>query len=253
MPWLDPDDEVLQTARVCAELTKLACEEDEDRLRPNLLGCFHQLELLPLGLGFVAGSDRHVVVAFAGTRDAIDWAFNVVHLLAPGYGGRVHKGFAHLAEHVGDTVTRAVQKALTSRQRVVVTGHSRGGALAVLTAYRLDVAGIAPEHVFTFGAPRVGDAAFASAYRPPLFGLEATHDPVPSLPPFPDYEATGHRLLLTQGGRVYQTDGSWVDNLTMLGEALCGPVPKQALDCHRIEYYLKQLGAEKNRSLIDFR
>ena len=173
----------------------------------TLLGRFHRQELLPLGLGFVAGSDLEVVVAFAGTRDGIDWAFNAVHSLTPGYSGRVHKGFAHLAEHVGDAVIRAVKQARTSGQRVVLTGHSRGGALAVLTAFRLGAASIEPEHVFTFGAPRIGDAAFAFAYPSLLHCIEATHDPVPSLPPGPDYQAVRERLLLTQEGRVYRTDG----------------------------------------------
>jgi hypothetical protein len=99
----------LQTARDRARLAKLAYEEDEDRIRITLANRCQRLERLSLGLGFVAGSDREVVVAFAGTRGGVDWAFNVVHPLVPGYGGRVHKGFAHLAEHVGDEVARAVK------------------------------------------------------------------------------------------------------------------------------------------------
>lgn len=242
MPWLDPDDDLLQSARHCARLAKFACEEDERRLRTNLLGLFNRLELLPRGLGFVAGSEREVVVAFAGTRGGIEWVFNAVSLLTPGYGGRVHKGFAHLAENIGDAVIQAVKQALTSGQRVVLTGHSRGGALAVLTALRLNAAGIDPESVFTFGAPRIGDAAFACAYHPHLYCVEAAHDPVPSLPPFPDYAPVRERLLLTQDGRVYRTDGSWVDNLMVLTQAIGGPVGRRALDCHYIDHYLQQLG-----------
>jgi len=242
MPWLELDDALLQTACACARLAELAYEEDEGRLRTTLVDRFRQLELLPLGLGFVVGGDREVVVALAGSRDGIDWAFNLVHSLVPGYGGQVHMGFAHLAEHVGDKVVRAVRQRCTSRQRVALTGHSRGGALAILIAHRLDAAGIEPTHVFTFGAPRVGDASFASAYRPLLYRFEDAHDPVPCLPPFPDYEPVGEQFVLTRQGRIYRTDGSWADNLTFLSQVIGDPVAKHALDCHRIDHYVKQLG-----------
>jgi triacylglycerol lipase len=242
VPWLDLDDDLLATARELARLAMLAYEENERQLRIALADRFVRLQPLPLGLGFVAGSDREVVVAFAGTRDGIDWAFNIVHSLAPGYGGRVHKGFAHLADHVGDEVTRTVDQFRTSQQRLALTGHSRGGAVAVLMAQRLDAAGIEPKHVFTFGAPRVGDAAFASAYRPRLYRFEDTRDPVPTLPPFLDYEPVGEQFLLTRQGRIYRTDGSWADSLVLFSQVIEDRGAERILDCHRIDHDVKQLG-----------
>jgi predicted lipase len=242
MPWLDRDDELVRTARDREWLAKLAYEDDAERLRTSLADRFALLEALPLSLGFVAASDQEVVVAFAGTRDGIDWFFNVVHPLAPGYGGRVHKGFAHLADHIGESVTRTVKKMRTSRHRVALTGHSRGGALAMLTAYRLHAAGVPQAHAFTFGAPRVGDATFARAYDPPLYRFEASHDPVPSLPALQGYEEVGERFLLTQDGRVYRNDGTWVDNLMVLHQAIRGPTSPDSFTCHRIDHYLQQLG-----------
>ena len=112
----------------------------------------------------------------------------------------------------------------------------------MLTAHRLDAAGIKPEHVFTFGAPRVGDAAFTSAYRPLLFCFEAAHDPVPGLPPLLDYEPVRDRYLLAQNGQIYRTDGSWTDHLVVLSQVIGGPVAQRALDCHSIDHYLEQLG-----------
>ena len=51
--------------------------------------------------------------------------------------------------------------------RIYLTGHSLGGAAAVLTAARLSDLGVAPEQlvVTTFGAPAVGNAAFARRYE----------------------------------------------------------------------------------------
>jgi hypothetical protein len=68
MPWIDPDDEILQTARDLARLAQFAYEKDEARLRMNLVRRFGRVDLLPLGLGFVAKSGREVVIALAGRR-----------------------------------------------------------------------------------------------------------------------------------------------------------------------------------------
>ena len=51
--------------------------------------------------------------------------------------------------------------------RIYLTGHSLGGAAAVLAAARLSDLGVAPEQlvVTTFGAPAVGNAAFVRRYE----------------------------------------------------------------------------------------
>jgi hypothetical protein len=51
----------------------------------------------------------------------------------------------------------------------MITGHSLGGALAVLCAHILQAEGWTVHSVYTFGQPRVGDRAFAAAYN----GLKA--------------------------------------------------------------------------------
>ena len=69
-----------------------------------------------------------------------------------------------------------------------VTGHSLGGALAVLAASDLKMAGKNILHFYTFGAPRVGDPKFVQWFDA-KFGsqfkgrITHSHDPVPHLPP----------------------------------------------------------------------
>ena len=65
----------------------------------------------------------------------------------------------------------AAYAVLTGDLQVLITGHSLGGALATLAAY--DITRAAEEQcpikvhcmVYTFGAPRVGNHAFARDYR----------------------------------------------------------------------------------------
>lgn len=59
---------------------------------------------------------------------------------------------------------------------ITVTGHSLGGALAILTAYEIADSGLnkqiaangdsttIPVTVFSFGSPRIGDAIFKRRY-----------------------------------------------------------------------------------------
>jgi triacylglycerol lipase len=58
-----------------------------------------------------------------------------------------------------------LQRVLEPGVPLIVAGHGFGGALA--TVYVVDAverAGLVPAEVVTFGSPRVGDAAFVSAY-----------------------------------------------------------------------------------------
>jgi hypothetical protein len=79
---------------------------------------------------------------------------------------KVHEGFLQDFEAIDLAVTSNVRTylAIHPQARIWLTGHSLGGALAILCAYqfakqRLPVAG-----VYTFGQPRVGNTDFADGY-----------------------------------------------------------------------------------------
>jgi hypothetical protein len=166
-----------------------------------------------IDLALVGPVDDGVVIAFRGSlapffsgrHDGwavlLDWlgdgrALCVEHR---GYPGGVHLGFAEATERLwrdmGDLpgVRRAVQHFLDAgaERHLFVTGHSKGGALANLFAWR---AASEPEwhdmgvSVATLGAARVGNATFARAYaqsRIVCLRYEVPGDPVPHLPPSP--------------------------------------------------------------------
>jgi hypothetical protein len=126
--------------------------------------------------GFVAESDAALVVAFAGTDPVVASNWITDFNIRTGSGG-IHSGFSDGVERVWPTLVAALKG---TTKPISLIGHSLGGALAVVAAWRLigdgselsetmpiggiiDTARIAG--VLTFGMPRVGDAGFAAAYR----------------------------------------------------------------------------------------
>jgi triacylglycerol lipase len=144
--------------------------------------------------GFVVRNGSILIVAFRGTEPikADDWLSDVNYYqraLAPDVPGLVHGGFANaLGEIASEMVDAVAELAASKETRVFITGHSLGGALAVLAAALLHfgsrrrIAG-----VFTYGQPRVGDPAFSAAFNqalgPVTFRYVNDLDVVPHVPP----------------------------------------------------------------------
>jgi len=114
------------------------------------------------------------VVSFRGTveKEIQDWVDDLKYwqitpyMDAPDLG--VHKGF-YEAYHT--TLKAQILAALDDPKNspgapILVTGHSLGGALAVVAAFDLSRHhNKTVQEVYTFGQPRVGNRAFAVAYK----------------------------------------------------------------------------------------
>ena len=148
-------------------------------------------------------SNNAITVAFAGTDPSnVADVFTDVQLVRVEYppcGGdywwsddcTVHKGFYNAYSSVDDIVYDIVIDLVNSYSdaTIEITGHSLGGAMAVLCALDLYLnhdTQIVADYIYTFGQPRVGDDEFA-AYYDDIFGdktIRVTHakDPVALLP-----------------------------------------------------------------------
>ena len=91
-----------------------------------------------------------------------------------------------LAE-IWEPLLKAVTEATEAGDRPIwITGHSLGGALALMAAWRLQRNFVAIHEVVTFGAPMVGNNAAARAFETEfagkIFRYVNLEDPVPLLP-----------------------------------------------------------------------
>lgn len=132
------------------------------------------------------------VLAFRGTQlgsaSGTEWLDVAVDLAAwKKYSedglGAVHAGFVWALEAAWSEILPALTAIEERAIPLYITGHSLGGALAVLAAARWPAA----RAVVTLGCPRVGDADFAAwfhAFRPPHYRIVRGADVVPWLPLF---------------------------------------------------------------------
>jgi triacylglycerol lipase len=176
---------------------------------------------------YVAGNDNHILVAFRGSESPTsidglkDWFLtNAMNLLilpegplgpdfsAAGAGARFHQGFVSAITAIWDPLFAEIEAQLKAKDRLLwVTGHSLGGALALMAAWLLLRKTVAVHQIYTFGAPMVGNKevadAFAREYPGQIFRYVNGPDPIPLLPMM----------------SLVANDFSPCDKLMMLGEA----------------------------------
>jgi triacylglycerol lipase len=109
--------------------------------------------------------DDCIYIVFRGTKDLRNWITDAEFGKDHTPDGQVHEGFLAAIDSVIGRIIEVLQPTGFNRlahKQVILTGHSLGGALAVLCAWLLK--GFPIHSVHTFGQPRVGDKAFCAAY-----------------------------------------------------------------------------------------
>lgn len=156
--------------------------------------------------GWVGLSPGHVVVAFRGTESPLSLdglkdmlvtdAMNLLvvpegrlghDLAAAGVGARFHKGFTDALADIWEPISAVVEAEMKRCDRPLwITGHSLGGALALLSAWLFKRRMVPVHEVHTFGAPMVGNRAACESFNREFAGRIHRYvngrDPVPKLP-----------------------------------------------------------------------
>lgn len=156
--------------------------------------------------------DPFSVLVFRGTRRGVtNWFFLLNFILSPWpAGGRVHRGFKHVMLEAWEIIRQSIS---TGSKPMYYTGHSLGGSLAILAATLKK-----PEAVYTFGAPRMANAAFVNAVRHiNIFRVVNPQDIVASIPPIPGVLHVGEAYYLP-GSKASNFPRTWLEAPAFLAD-----------------------------------
>jgi predicted lipase len=187
----------LGNARAAMWLSQLSYEDDASKI-DSVRRQWQLVDAVQLGWsvtigsseprtgGFIATGRDVFFIAFEGT-DPLVVANWVTDFNFSSDSAGIHRGFRAALDEVWDTITAVIPQA-GPNIRLIIAGHSLGGALAVICAERIAAeVNIIADGVYTFGMPRVGTATFAAKYNDILgdrtWRFVHGYDIVPTVPP----------------------------------------------------------------------
>lgn len=172
-----------------------------------------------------------LIIIFKGTQENVDWTTNLarkaVRFSNVGY---VHEGFKKtsevffkriknykIADDFRSTRLSNNLKTLNDDYKILIGGHSLGGAIATLTGCYLYNLGIAKENmeIYTFGAPPVGTKAFCQYYenKVNVYRIVNKNDVIPMLDKVMNFSHIGKKIVLESNNIEAHSCASYVDNL----------------------------------------
>jgi|ERR1017187_8634077 triacylglycerol lipase len=191
-----------------------------------------------------ASCDKFAVLAFRGTKNFKDWMTDLQATPTPFSWlfeggpevGQVHGGFGNVLRDAWEKIAAAVETVaprpaktaevaqLAGSQRTLwITGHSLGGALAVLAGAAFSMWANASirsvNGIYTFGQPRIGLHPFCGNYdhllEPKTFRFVNNQDLVPRVP-FRgwDYADIGQMIHFTSDGTPQLQSVQWSNFLS---------------------------------------
>ncbi len=135
---------------------------------------------------FITHHDELILISVRGTYELIADGLRDADAFQVPFedaGSKVHRGFYKAAQRAYDFVVKYLER-FYAGQKLLICGHSLGGAVALLLSEMLRRR---PEgyniQLYTYGAPRAGDAHFTLGAKDLVHHRMVAHnDPVPSLP-----------------------------------------------------------------------
>lgn len=234
----------------CAQFSKDVYPGEDSAARQDAAGVLAKQDIYHPGTdtharAYITAS--HLFIAVQGTKERRDWLTNIRVKKDPFFGIKAHRGFARCAIAILPEVVDIVDA--HQGRRLVITGHSLGGAVAILLAigikadwrnYRQEPK---PVDVITFGQPMVStEAEILAAFQGNYLRVVNGSDLVPRRPNIPlAYSHAGTCIYLPNHGhwRRPLIDPSW--SLRIRDRVLTG---FQRLTDHDMDDYITELNTE---------
>ena len=162
----------LENALYFAELSDIVYESEE-KIK-NKIGDFgfSPFNLIFINKGdvqlFVVANEEHLLIVYQGSKLNIwDWIRNFSIWRANTIHGKIHAGIEHEFRIIETELIDAINKLQNNNQKVYLTGHSKGAALASRTALEIFHAlnKIRIFGVYSYGSPRWASIAVAKKYN----------------------------------------------------------------------------------------
>ena len=239
----------LRRALALAELAMIAYNDEAEALRAARAIGFPEAQLFDHdgSQAYRFRNEHDVVLACRGTQpnewNDIQADANAV-LSVVGTLGNVHSGFNREVDDLWPVLEDLLRG---SHQPIWFCGHSLGGAMATICAYRCTTSSITkdPRELHTFGSPRVGCKRYIRHAKVTHYRWVHNNDVVTRVPPvWMGYRHCGDEVYLDRYGRIRKLTGVLRSRDRWRG--LLGGLLKWRLDMlsdHSIHLYTQHIAA----------
>lgn len=198
----------------------------------------------------LAEHEEYLCMAFRGTDEIMDWIDNINGLPEDALFGKFHRGFWNSVGDVWDIINGTYRKLNAERKRpLFITGHSLGGAMAVIATSRFVAADQPFISVYTFGQPRCMTRETARIFNSEAgsrcFRFQNNEDLVTRVPArLMGYSHVGRCHYIDADRAIHTDPGFWfkfVDMVEGAVETLTTEKGFEGIKDHDIDDYLKAI------------
>jgi len=204
----------LRRALVLAELAEVSYNDEKEAKRAAQAIGFADAQLIDNdgSQAYRFENENDVVLACRGTEPT-EWNdvqadANAVMSVVGSF-GKVHSGFNREVDDLWPVLEDLIRN---NTKPVWFCGHSLGGAMATICAYRCKTSSISsnPQELHTFGSPRVGCKRYIRHAQITHYRWVHNNDVVTRVPPvWFGYRHCGNEIYLDRYGRIRPLTGIW--------------------------------------------
>jgi predicted lipase len=192
---------------------------------------------------------KQQLLAVRGTSNIENALVDIAFVLLPNEptGIKLHQGFSKSADFIYDRIKPHLNK----NYRINTTGHSLGGAVAVIAAMYLDAGGYSVGEVITFGQPKITNISGSREYAHlNVTRVVTPKDMVPLVPPLDPMDLMNMDIYWHLGTElVLHADNTWsqlegVDSMMRATDFLNEMLSEKNLQHHFMTAYINALSSK---------